>query len=61
MSFIIIFFGLYKGVEATAVSSNLSPYRTVPYLYQTLKTNFAKTARQKLKVKLYSHRARLTL
>ena len=35
---------------------NLSPYPN-----QTLKTNFSKNPRQKLKVKLYSDRAKLTL
>ena len=39
----------YK-VPCTAVSPNLSTYRTEPYLNQTLKTDFAKTPRQKLKV-----------
>ena len=34
---------------------------TVPYPNQTFKTNFSKTTRQKLKVKLYSDRAWLTL
>ena len=40
----------------TAVSTNLFPYPNL-----TLKTNFSKTCRQKLKVKLYCDRARLTL
>ena len=34
---------------------------SVPYSNQTLKTNFSKTTRQNLKVKLYSKRARLNL
>ena len=34
---------------------------TVPYPNQNLKTNFSKTTRPKLKVKLYSDRAWLTL
>ena len=41
---------------ATPVSLNLSPYPN-----QTLEAHFSKTARQKLKVKLYSYRTRLTL
>ena len=48
----------------TAVSLNLSPYRTEPYTYQTYQTfknDFSITNRQKLKVKLYSERARLTV
>ena len=37
------------------------PYHTVPYPNQTLKANFSKTTRQKLKAKLYSDRASVTL
>ena len=38
----------------------LSP-NSLPYPNQTLKTNFSKSPGQKLKVKLYSDRARLSL
>ena len=50
-----------KTIWFTAVSPNWSPYRTEPYLNQTLKTDFSNTTRQKLKVKLYSDRAMVTL
>ena len=36
-------------------------YHTEPYHYQTLMANFSKTTRQKLIVKLYSDKERLTL
>ena len=45
----------------SAVSPNLSTYRTEPYLNQTLKPNFSKTPRQKLKVNIYSCRVGLSL
>ena len=45
----------------TAVSSILSTYRIEPYPNQTLETNFSKSTRQKLKVKVYSNRTRVTL
>ena len=55
---LFFYFFIFICLNNTVISANLFPYRMCNV---TLKLNFSITSRQKLKIKLYSDRARLAL